>query len=76
MRTLRLVRTLAAIPALALALALTAPTTLTSPAQAQDQERPRMQGAPDRGADEGQGPYDRLILRGVTVIDGTGAPPR
>jgi imidazolonepropionase-like amidohydrolase len=29
-----------------------------------------------RGADEGDGPYGRLILRGVTVIDGTGAPPR
>ena len=28
-----------------------------------------------RAADEGDGPYDRLILRGVTVIDGTGAPP-
>jgi hypothetical protein len=29
--------------------------------------------APPRA--EGEGPYDRLILRGVTVIDGTGAPP-
>ena len=29
-----------------------------------------------RGSDEGDGPYDRLILRGVTVIDGTGAPPQ
>ena len=26
-------------------------------------------------AAEGEGPYPRLILRGVTVIDGTGAPP-
>jgi imidazolonepropionase-like amidohydrolase len=25
---------------------------------------------------EGDGPFDRLIIRGVTVIDGTGAPPR
>lgn len=32
--------------------------------------------APDRPADEGEGPYDRLILRGAIVIDGTGAPPR
>jgi hypothetical protein len=32
--------------------------------------------APARGADEGQGPYERLILRGGIVIDGTGAPPR
>ncbi|NIP79008.1 MAG: amidohydrolase, partial [Gemmatimonadetes bacterium] len=30
----------------------------------------------DRGADEGQGPFERLIIRGATVIDGTGAPPR
>jgi imidazolonepropionase-like amidohydrolase len=29
-----------------------------------------------RGADEGDGPYERLILRGVTIIDGAGAPPR
>ena len=29
--------------------------------------------APDRS--EGEGPYDRLVLRGATLIDGTGAPP-
>ena len=29
-----------------------------------------------RGPDEGEGPYGRLILRGATVIDGTGAPPQ
>lgn len=34
------------------------------------------QGAPDRRADEGEGPYPRLVIRGVTLIDGTGAPPR
>ena len=28
-----------------------------------------------RGADEGDGPHERLILRGATIIDGTGAPP-
>ncbi len=32
--------------------------------------------APDRPPDEGEGPFERLILRGVIVIDGTGAPPR
>src|SRR5919108_4829878 len=29
--------------------------------------------APPRA--EGEGPFDRLILRAVTLIDGTGAPP-
>jgi imidazolonepropionase-like amidohydrolase len=29
-----------------------------------------------RGTTEGDGPYERLILRGVTIIDGTGAPPQ
>ena len=28
---------------------------------------------PDRA--EGEGPYERLILRGAIVVDGTGAPP-
>lgn len=31
--------------------------------------------APDRRTDEGEGPFKRLILRGATVIDGSGAPP-
>jgi imidazolonepropionase-like amidohydrolase len=29
-----------------------------------------------RGAGEGDGPHQRLIIRGATVIDGTGSPPR
>ena len=29
--------------------------------------------APDRA--EGEGPFERLIIRGATLIDGTGAPP-
>ena len=29
-----------------------------------------------RRPDEGEGPFNRLILRGATIIDGTGAPPR
>jgi len=32
--------------------------------------------APDRADGEGAGPFDRLVIRGATVIDGTGAPPR
>lgn len=42
------------------------------PYQAQAQRR-TIQAAPPRA--EGEGPFDRLIIRGVTVIDGTGAPP-
>lgn len=38
------------------------------------QERRTITPAPDRT--EGDGPFERLILRGATVIDGTGAPPR
>jgi len=36
------------------------------------------QAGPDHIArrDEGEGPYERLILRGVNLIDGTGAPTR
>ena len=31
--------------------------------------------APDRGATEGQGPFDTMVITNVMVIDGTGAPP-
>src|SRR5436190_852292 len=31
--------------------------------------------APDRRADEGEGPFQRLIIRGAMLVDGTGAPP-
>src|ERR1051326_661749 len=31
--------------------------------------------APDRRPGEGEGPFQRLIIRGATVIDGTAAPP-
>jgi imidazolonepropionase-like amidohydrolase len=40
------------------------------------QAQPTLNPAPDRRADEGEGPFERLIIRGATVIDGTGAPPR
>ena len=40
------------------------------------QTAPILNPAPDRKAGEGEGPFERLIIRGVTVIDGTGAPPR
>jgi imidazolonepropionase-like amidohydrolase len=50
-----------------------APPTATSAEKAEERD---VLPAPDRRADEGEGPFERLILRGVTVIDGTGAPPR
>ncbi|HEY5907331.1 MAG TPA: amidohydrolase family protein [Vicinamibacteria bacterium] len=43
-----------------------------TPAFAQEEPKP-IPKAPPRA--EGEGPWKRLILRGVTVIDGTGAPP-
>jgi cytosine/adenosine deaminase-related metal-dependent hydrolase len=42
-----------------------------APVQAQDMVQP----APDRGADEGEGPFDRLIIRGATLINGDGGMP-
>ncbi len=45
---------------------------LNGPALAQD-ERPQMVPAPDRA--EGEGPFTRMIIRGATLIDGTGSPP-
>lgn len=43
----------------------------TSPSWSQ-----KLNPAPDRRSDEGEGPFERLIIRGATVIDGSGAPPR
>lgn len=43
-------------------------------ASAQEDEM-RMIPAPARGAAEGEGPFSTLIIRGATLIDGTGAPP-
>ena len=40
------------------------------------QQPPQLQPAPDRGADEGAGPFSTLVIRGATLIDGTGAEPR
>lgn len=44
---------------------------LAAAAFADDAKQPY---APDRRPGEGEGPFKRLIIRGVTVIDGTGAP--
>ncbi len=50
--------------------------SFSEPVAAQDQERDTVQPAPDRAPGEGDGPFERLIIRGATVIDGSGAPPR
>jgi imidazolonepropionase-like amidohydrolase len=55
-----------------MALALLA-AVIASPRAAAD-EPESIEAAPARS--EGQGPYPRLILRGLTLINGTGAPPR
>ena len=44
-----------------------------SPGAGQDDAEGLRDLVPDRA--EGEGPHDRLILRGGTLIDGTGAPP-
>lgn len=36
----------------------------------------QMEVTTPRGAEEGEGPFSRTVIRGVTIIDGTGAPPR
>lgn len=45
---------------------------LASPAAAQSDDT--IPEAPSR--ERGQGPYDRLVIRGATLVDGTGAPAR
>lgn len=48
--------------------------SMVAPASAEDDE-PTMIPAPDRQDGEGEGPFEKLIIRGATLIDGTGAPP-
>jgi imidazolonepropionase-like amidohydrolase len=58
-------------------LGLVALTFVTIPISARSQtvKIPTVEQAPDRRPGEGIGPFPRLIIRGVTVIDGSGAPP-
>ncbi len=68
---MRWIRTIAACMAAA-SILLARPSLGTS--QEDEGERRTVEQAPDRGPNEGEGPFERLIIRGVTVIDGTGAP--
>src|SRR5215475_10676178 len=43
-------------------------------ARAQAPQR-SIQPGPDRKSGEGEGPFERLVIRGATMIDGSGAPP-
>ena len=43
---------------------------------AADNNEDMVRPAPARAADEGIGPFARLIIRGATLIDGSGAPAR
>ncbi len=54
------------------------PDTTLLPGEELTQERIKAGQPPVRAAtarDRGEGPFRRLVLRGATVIDGTGAPP-
>ncbi len=39
-------------------------------------DREALRPAPARRADEGKGPFKTMVVRGATLIDGTGAPPQ
>src|SRR5512134_1436912 len=65
-------RMLVAAAVLAVGVAAAVDRTATVAAQGGESLKP----APDRRADEGKGPFKTLVIRGVTLIDGTGAPPQ
>ena len=67
--------------AVALLLAcMTAPATAATPAGEEYAARARAAGielpAPAPGRTVGEGPFDRLVIRDVMLVDGEGAPPR
>jgi imidazolonepropionase-like amidohydrolase len=45
-------------------------------AQRPESEQPQIIPAPNRGSDEGRGPFNTLVIRGAILIDGSGAPPQ
>src|SRR5215218_5398924 len=52
-----------------------APRAAQQGAPAAQPNREAITAAPSRRPDEGKGPFKTLVIRGVTVIDGTGGPP-
>jgi imidazolonepropionase-like amidohydrolase len=60
-----------------LVIALAHDSLLKSNAIGQDPTPPpQINPAPNRGPDEGRGPFKTLVIRGAILIDGTGAPPQ
>src|SRR5437879_3597580 len=70
-------RRLSALVAVAAAIAMWMPVGAqqrpATPSTAPDES---LRPAPNRRPDEGKGPYNTLVIRGATLIDGTGGPPR
>ena len=71
-------------PAVAMAAVVAASLTVlvaqqpSTPSQPQRPagNREGLTAAPDRRPNEGKGPFKTLVIRGVMLIDGTGAPPQ
>ena len=82
MQTSSSVRRVLDVPAVGLlAAALTAGVAASVPQQAppareESRERENLTPAPARRANEGLGPFKTLVIRGVMLIDGSGAPPQ
>ena len=68
---------LAAVPAAVVAVAVALVVGLSgSSGDAIAQPPPQLQPAPERQPGEGAGPFNTLVVRGATMIDGTGAEPQ
>lgn len=69
----------AGLATLALAVGFGEPSLAQAPATAAQAQAPRGRGgdtpAPARKPGEGAGPFKKMVIRGVTLIDGTGGPP-
>ena len=48
----------------------------TQPLAEQPLQRDMLNPAPNRGTNEGAGPFKTMVIRGAMLIDGTGGPPR
>jgi hypothetical protein len=72
-RSMSVLGTFALIVA-ALGLTVRAQQRPAAPAAAAQDES--LRPAPNRRPNEGKGPFNTLVIRGATLIDGTGGPPR